>query len=397
MAIPEHVKILEQGAEAWNNWRIANPEILPDLRGADFSGVSLVYDQRPVRTGTIAEEAVRLWIGVDLQGLNLHHTNLKGALLRGTNLRYAMLFGADLSEADLSGASLSGAHCRKTNFRNSKLLDAHLEGANFTFACLEDADLSGANLVGATFVDTNLTRAILTGAQVYGISAWDLELEGAKQSDLIITRKEEPRITVDDVKLAQFIYLLIDNKQIRDVIDTIGKKVVLILGRFSEERKAVLDAMREELRRRNFTPIVFDFEKPASKNITETVSTLAHMARFVIADITDAKSIPQELQRIVPDLPSLPIQPVILASQYEYAMFKDFLDYPWVLLPHRYASPEDLIASLAEKVVRPALAKSREIEERRGLIESELSKGSISEVGSPPNQSLQPTASRRSA
>jgi hypothetical protein len=32
------------------------------------------------------------------------------------------------------------------------------------------------------------------------------------------------------------------------VIDTIGKEAVLILGRFTEERKLVLDALREELR-----------------------------------------------------------------------------------------------------------------------------------------------------
>jgi hypothetical protein len=39
----------------------------------------------------------------------------------------------------------------------------------------------------------------------------------------------------------------------------------LILGRFSvPERKAVLDALRDELRKsgRGYVPVVFDFEKP---------------------------------------------------------------------------------------------------------------------------------------
>jgi len=66
---------------------------------------------------------------------------------------------------------------------------------------------------------------------------------------------------------------------------------VLILGRFAPERKAILDAIRDALRTRDYLPVLFDFEKPSSRDITETVSTLAHMARFVIADITDAKSI----------------------------------------------------------------------------------------------------------
>ena len=60
--------------------------------------------------------------------------------------------------------------------------------------------------------------------------------------------------------MAQFIYLLIHNEKIRGVIDTIGKKGVLILGRFAGERKDVLEALRTALRSRGFLPMVFDFE-----------------------------------------------------------------------------------------------------------------------------------------
>ena len=90
----------------------------------------------------------------------------------------------------------------------------------------------------------------------------------------------------------------------------------LILGRFTPERKALLDAIRDQLRKRSYLPVLLDFEKPATGDITETVRTLAHMARFVIADITDAKSIPQELMAIVRDLPSVRVQPLLLASQH---------------------------------------------------------------------------------
>ena len=44
---------------------------------------------------------------------------------------------------------------------------------------------------------------------------------------------------VDDLEVAQFIYLLLNNQNVRQVIDTITSKIVLILGRFTPERKAV--------------------------------------------------------------------------------------------------------------------------------------------------------------
>jgi hypothetical protein len=50
---------------------------------------------------------------------------------------------------------------------------------------------------------TDLTGADLTGCRVYGVSAWDLKLERAKQRDLIITQPKNPEITVDNIEVAQ--------------------------------------------------------------------------------------------------------------------------------------------------------------------------------------------------
>ena len=124
-----------------------------------------------------------------------------------------------------------------------------------------------------------------------------MKLDGARQQNLIFTDAGEPTITVDNIEVAQFVYLLLHNQKIRSVIDTVTSKVVLILGRFTDERKAVLEALREELRKRDYLPILFDFNVPATRDITETVSLLARMARFIIADLTDPSSIPKELER----------------------------------------------------------------------------------------------------
>lgn len=136
---------------------------------------------------------------------------------------------------------------------------------------------------------------------------------------------------------------------------------MLILGRFAPGRKAILDTLREQLRRRNYLPILFDFDKPPSRDVTETISTLAHLSSFIIADITDAKSIPQELQAIVPNLPSVAVQPVLLESEREYAMFEHFRRFPWVLEPYHYRDQDHLITTLDEKIITPAEIKAKEL------------------------------------
>jgi hypothetical protein len=146
---------------------------------------------------------------------------------------------------------------------------------------------------------------------------------------------------------------------------------VLILGRFSEERKPVLDSLREELRKHDYLPILFDFDVPENRDITETVSLLARMARFIIADLTDPSSIPKELEAIVPSL-AVPVQPLLEGLAKPYAMFKDHWKYDWVLPPYRYEGLQLLLATLAEKVIAPAEAKVKALEERRRAIEVEL-------------------------
>jgi uncharacterized protein YjbI with pentapeptide repeats len=247
---------------------------------------------------------------------------------------------------DLHGANLSGANLTK---------------ADLTYANLSRAILIEAFLKYATLVETDLTEADLTGCLVYGVSAWGLKLENAKQQNLVITDLHEPEITVDNIEVAQFIYLMLHNQKIRDVIDTITSKAVLILGRFTDERKAVLDALREELRKRNYLPILFDFEKPRSRDTDETITLLARMARFVIADISDAKAVLQELRAIVPDLSSVPVQPIILAIQEEPGMFDFYRNRPSFLTVHRYADQEQLLADLGDKVIRPAEQKVLEL------------------------------------
>jgi hypothetical protein len=158
-----------------------------------------------------------------------------------------------------------------------------------------------------------------------------------------------------NLKVAQFIYLLLENPEIRDVIDTITSKVVLILGRFTSNRKPVLDKLRDKLRTKGYSPILFDFEKPAGRSYRETVSTLAHMARFVVADITDAKVVLQELERIVPSLPSVPVQPIQQRNTRGTIIIDDdYRPYPWFLPTVYYQANKSLAGSSMDNIIQPA-------------------------------------------
>jgi uncharacterized protein YjbI with pentapeptide repeats len=316
MANPEHVEVLKKGIAAWNVWREQYPNIRPKLDG------------------------------IDLEGQHLRNANFKLVDFSGAILRESRCYKADFTGADLSDANLEWVLLSHTKLITSILRRANLEKSNLRWADATGADFTGSQLRYASLVGTVLQDAIVSGCSVYGISAWNLKGTPQKQNELVITRKKESVITVDKLEVAQFIYLLLNNQNIRHVIDTITSKVVLILGRFTPERKAVLDAIRDELRKRDYTPVLFGFEK--------------HMARFVIADITDAKSIPQELMAIVPALPSVPVQPLLLASQREYGMFEHFKRYPWVLEPYLYEDQDRLLAAITDKVIGPAEVKTRE-------------------------------------
>ncbi len=416
MANPEHLAKLREGVEAWNEWHQQNAQadaepFLVDLTGADLTGANLTGAEfswailaganlakanlsgadlsQAYLSGTKlrgADLSMADLSGATLGGADLHRTRLDqarltrahldladlsetiliGADLSRTSLGQANLSGADLSGADLTQADLSGANLSGAILSGAILTEAMLPAAILSWADLSRADLRWANLSnaileGAALVGTNLENANLTGCKVYGISAWDVRLDGAIQSNLVITGQDQSVIQVDNLEVAQFVYLLLNNQRIRQVIDTITSRVVLILGRFTDERKAVLDAIREELRRRDYLPILFDFQKPDSKDLTGTVTTLANLARFIIADLTDPSSVPHELAMVIPGT-VVPVQTIILEGQREYAMFRDLqARYHWVLEPYRYQSEASLLDHLAARVIGPAEARAQQL------------------------------------
>ena len=361
MANRQQLSILKQDTLAWNEWRKKNPDIRPDLyeaaladadlRGANLAGANLAG----------AELASADLQEVNLLGAALVEANLQGASLRKTDLGFA-----DLTFAYLGNANLTGARLWKADLTAAKLGGADLSGADLTMAMLRETDFSGANLADATLdyallQETNLRQANLTGCSVCGLSAWNVDLEGAKQANLVITSLTEPVVMVDTLEVAQLLYLLLNNRQLHAIITGITSNIVLILGRFTPESKPVLEAIRDELRLRQYTPLLFNFEKPLSRDFSQSLRTLARMARFIIADLSLHKSIAQALRAILPGT-QVPVQPLLNGSRRLFSMFPDFKQYPSVLPGYRYNGLAELQATLDEKVIKPAEEKAKELE-----------------------------------
>ena len=137
MANPEHLQLLKQGVEAWNQWRDQRRDIKPNLRGANLIEVDFP------RTNLL---------GADLTGAVLIGATLVGATLTRADLTGAILAGADLTRAILTRATLVGA-----TLTRAILIGANLIGAILTRADLTRADVSEAALYETVFGETNLT------------------------------------------------------------------------------------------------------------------------------------------------------------------------------------------------------------------------------------------------
>jgi hypothetical protein len=137
-------------------------------------------------------------------------------------------------------------------------------------------------------------------------------LEEATLNNLVITREDEPAITVDNLEVAQFIYLLLHNEKIREVI------------------------------------------------------TLAGMCLFIIADITHPKSVPLELHATIPNY-MIPCVPILQGGEGPFAMFVDLWKKyrEWMFEPLTYDSIAGLVEVCDIAVIEPAKRRREELSVRK--------------------------------
>ncbi len=398
MANKEHLSILKQGIVAWNQWREKNTDIEPDLGRADlnradlrgvrlnrvhlvgvnFRGATLIganlagayllgADLEGAKLNGADLIKARLngarLSGADLRGARLNGVNLTGADLTGVNLSGATLRGADLSGVNLFGADLDGANLAEAKLKGADLIGTDLSGVNLigadlTGANLNEADLFGANLKGANLgranlVETNLIEANLTNCYVYGVSVWNIKGKPREQLNLVITPSDEPTITVDDLEVAQLIYLLLNHTRLRTVVSSVTDRGVLILGHFNGAGLEVMQSIATKLREMKYIPITFNLDRSLDRDCAKAVQTLASLSRFVIVDV-GGTSIPQEFYSTIPNV-KIPFVPIIERSKDIRPLPSSLLEYPWVVWPPlEFASKEELVEVMLSKIVVPA-------------------------------------------
>jgi uncharacterized protein YjbI with pentapeptide repeats len=296
-----------------------------------------------------------------IQMVDFGQCDLTASRMCGSDLNVSDFTEADLTDVDFAGAHLRDAIFQQATLRGAFLKTARLEGCKFL-----DSDLSSANLELASLVDARVDNSILDSAEVYGASVWNLAGEPRSSRAITISDPNGSRIEVDDIRIAQFIHLIATSSNLRRIIEATTTRAVLILGRFSPDGLRAIEAIRSELRRKGLVPIVFDFESPTSRNVSETIGLLARLCRFVVADLTDARSVQHELALIAPNI-RVPIAPVIRRGEPPWSMFDDLREmYHWVLPPVEFTEPVELASVLDTLVLEPVEAKVLEIRANAG-------------------------------
>lgn len=170
MANPEHLEILKQGVERWNEWRKVNRDVKPDLIKVNFEGADFSK--------------------IDLQDARLYEANFIGANLSGANMSGTVLVGADLIGAKMKNANLVGSYLFETDLSSVDLVGADFFGANLSDSSLSGADLMMASMQYTKLHNVSLNRTDLSEIIVGGTVFANLDFSTVKRFDGI--RHEGP-------------------------------------------------------------------------------------------------------------------------------------------------------------------------------------------------------------
>jgi uncharacterized protein YjbI with pentapeptide repeats len=185
-SIPEernkYISVLKEGVKTWNEWREKNPQIMPDLRGINFSGADF---RNSLLTGADLRYS-------DFRKANLNKANLNEGMFEDADLRYTsirnvvfsarqLISHAFFSDEYLSDIDFFYNRFSEEDFGEPFFIEADLMGIN-----LSDADLSGSNFRKANFSHADFTGADFKRASFQGATLNSVTLDGAYFHDALM-------------------------------------------------------------------------------------------------------------------------------------------------------------------------------------------------------------------
>lgn len=170
MTESEHLKILQKGVKAWNEWRASKQKFSPKIPTADFhhaelDGVNFSYMSFP--SGKFRD--------ADLFDANLENTYIYHADFRASRLNRANFVDAKLHQVDFRRATAQG-----TIFRRTELVEV-----NFSETSLLGADFRGASIDNVTFIGASFAKAKFENAKIGYNTFASVDLSEVKGLDLV--------------------------------------------------------------------------------------------------------------------------------------------------------------------------------------------------------------------
>ncbi|MBW1298118.1 pentapeptide repeat-containing protein [Aquimarina litoralis] len=278
-----------------------------------------------------------------------------------TTFENCKLIGGGFSELDFKSVDRNNILTFKTcNFNKS------------TFC--KSTKIESVDFEGSSFVKTTFSACNLSNSKFYGTNVWDITIDNTtKQNNLIIHDTRgllTNRIIVCDIEVAHIINLLCSNDKFSNLTSESQSKFILILGRFGVNKENLEKLKDKIIQDTNYSPIVFDWNNDKSNlDFIETIVFLSGFAKFIVADISNPKSVPAELQAILSNI-MLPVFPIMHESDSEYAVFTSIKKYQWVYNLIVYDNFEKIIDKFEKAILYPAEKMCKDITEAKRTFDS---------------------------
>jgi len=257
-----------------------------------------------------------------------------------------------------SRSRFTDSNFKKSNFNFVEFSQVGFSGSILSNCVFKNCQLKELNFYEASLIKSEFYDCLIVDCDIFGANIWSIISENTTQKDLKIPfgqktiNRDKEQITIDDIELANIVYLLAVNSNFTKFINQSKSNFVLILGRFGENLER-LRKIKEKLRKENFSPIVFDFESPDTLDLIEMIILLSLLSKFIIVDLSEPKSVPAELQAILSTL-MIPVVPILNRNSTVYGTYSFTNRYSWVLPVLIFDNIEEVLKVFKKAIIDPA-------------------------------------------